>query len=170
VAARDAAAQREVESRRAGVQLARALPQMVVEPPKRRLDRMLDKQRDTGANFEARIRSEQRREGRFRQPLPAGGQQYNEPNPPPVDTIPDGPGARGVGPGEQVAKALNRRLHPINDEPPARPAPLKEPATAQAKGDLGIPNFLDRRRPTSEPTYLDLVGANDDGGHAREAR
>jgi len=138
----------DLEARRAAVQLKRALPQYVVEPPKRKLDRILDRQRHTGAGYEALIKSEQRQERKFRQPLQ---QHYDERNPPPDNTIPDGP-------GEQAAKALNRHLHPMKDEPPAHSAPPKEPAPVQAKGDLGIPDFLDRRRSTSEPTYLDLVG------------
>jgi hypothetical protein len=51
----------------------------------------------------------------------AGKFIYDERNPPPDNTIPDGP-------GEQAAKALNRCLHPMNDELP---------------GDLGSPKVLD---------------------------
>lgn len=82
-------ADRAIEARRAAVQLSRALPQMVVEPPKRRLDRELDRQRHTGANFEARIHAEKHRAARFQQPLPAENpnmgnpQVYNERSPPP---------------------------------------------------------------------------------------
>jgi hypothetical protein len=70
----------DITGRRAAVQLKRALSQYVVEPPRRKLDRDLDKQRSVGANYEARIRSEHRQERKFRQPLP---QQYDERNPPP---------------------------------------------------------------------------------------
>jgi ERF superfamily len=82
-AQRDAAAQREIEARRAAVQLSRALPQHVIEPPKRRLDRELDKQRHTGAGYEAKIRSEQLPPTKFRQPPPANGAACDERNPPP---------------------------------------------------------------------------------------
>jgi hypothetical protein len=64
--------------------------------------------------------------------------------PPPHDFIPDGP-------GEAAAKAINRRLHPMNDELPAHSAPPRND---------GIPPFLDRRR-SAEPSYLDLVGGAD---------
>jgi hypothetical protein len=86
----DVAARGEVEARRAAVQLRNSLPQYVCEPPSRRLkaDRLLDKERHTGNAWETKIKAEQRREGRFRQPLPAGGQVYNERNPPPDDSIP----------------------------------------------------------------------------------
>ena len=63
--------------------------------------------------------------------------------PPPHISIPDGPG--------EAAKALNRKLHPMNDSLPDHSAP-------PAAGD-GIPGFLDRRRPNGpvEASYLDLV-------------
>jgi ERF superfamily len=64
--------------------------------------------------------------------------------PPLHDSIPDGP-------GEAAAKAINRRLHPMNDELPAHSAPPRND---------GIPPFLDRRR-SAEPSYLDLVGGAD---------
>jgi hypothetical protein len=73
----------DIEARRAAAQLKSKLPQYVVEPPKRKLDRALDKQRHTGNGYEALIRSENRRETKFRQPL-----QYDERNPPPDDDIP----------------------------------------------------------------------------------
>jgi hypothetical protein len=78
----------EISGRRAAVQLSRVLkqPAYVVEPPKRRLDRQLDKQRHTGANWEAKIRSEQLRPGKFQQSLP---RKYDERNPPPDDGIPE---------------------------------------------------------------------------------
>jgi hypothetical protein len=64
--------------------------------------------------------------------------------PPPHNFIPDGP-------GEAAGKAINRRLHPMNDELPAHSAPPRND---------GIPPFLDRRR-SPEPSYLDLVGGAD---------
>ncbi len=73
--------------------------------------------------------------------------------PPPHASIPDGP-------GESAAKALNQKLHPLNDELPGDLAPPKQPA--KVDGDTGIPGFLDRRRKaTTEATYLDLVTGGD---------
>jgi hypothetical protein len=70
--------------------------------------------------------------------------------PPPHDSIPDGP-------GEASARDLNRRLHPMNDELPGDLAPPKAIDTSERDG--GIPGFLDRRRQgeATEPSYLDLV-------------
>jgi hypothetical protein len=77
--------------------------------------------------------------------------RYNERNPPPHDLVPDG--------AREAAAKLNRQLHPLNDELPGDLAPPKQPA--KVDGDTGIPDFLDRRRATSEPTYLDLVTGGD---------
>jgi hypothetical protein len=74
-------------------------------------------------------------------------------DPPPHDFIPDGPG--------EAARALNRRLHPLNDELPGDLAPPKQ--LDQTERD-GVPAFLDRRKANgkadgaAEPCYLDLVG------------
>jgi hypothetical protein len=77
---------------------------------------------------------------------------YDERNPPPDDTIPDGP-------GEQAARALNRQLHPMRAELPEHSAPPKQPS--KVDGDIGIPDFLDRRRKAAtEPTFVDLVGGD----------
>jgi hypothetical protein len=103
----------------------------VIEPPRRKLDRELDEQRHTGANWEAKIKAEQRQERKFRQPILNAGNSriYDERNPPPDDTIPDGPGGQA------------------------------KPATPS--GDDGIPGFLDRRRPNAaEPMFVDLVGGD----------
>jgi len=54
--------------------------------------------------------------------------RFNERNPPPLDVIPDA--------ARETAKALNRKLHPMND---------------------GIPDFLDRRKSADEPSWADLV-------------
>jgi hypothetical protein len=54
----------------------------------------------------------------------------------------------------EAAKALNRRLHPMNDELPAHSAPPKIDTTERD----GVPAFLDRRAKKAEPSYLDLVG------------
>lgn len=75
----DDADQGENETRRAAAQLNRTLakPAYVLEPPKRKLDRTLDKQRHTGSQYEAVIKAEHRKD---RRPMP---QQYDERNPPP---------------------------------------------------------------------------------------
>jgi hypothetical protein len=67
--------------------------------------------------------------------------------PPPHDYIPDGPG--------EAARALNRRLHPMNDELPDDLAPPKTIDTSERDG---VPAFLDRRKPNgTEPSFVDLV-------------
>jgi hypothetical protein len=66
------------DGRRAAVQLNRALPQYVIEPPKRRLDR----ERHIGAQYEAQIKSERRPDTKFRQPI-------KQAEPPPHDDIPE---------------------------------------------------------------------------------
>jgi hypothetical protein len=83
----------DIEARRTAVQLRNALPQpaYVIEPPRRRLQRELDKQRHAGNHWEAKIKAEQRKDGRFRQPLPV----TNERNPP-DDYREGGPGANGA--------------------------------------------------------------------------
>jgi hypothetical protein len=70
--------------------------------------------------------------------------------PPPHDSIPDGP-------GESAAKALNRRLHPIGDE---LPGDLGPPRHLDLSERDGVPAFLDRRKASgaAEASYLDLVG------------
>jgi ERF superfamily len=79
---------------------------------------------------------------------------YDERNPPPHDTVPDG--------AREAARALNQKLHPLNDELPEHSAPPKQPA--KVDGDTGIPDFLDRRlkATTEPPSYLDLVGVRHD--------
>jgi hypothetical protein len=120
----------DIEARRAAVQLRNALPQpaYVIEPPKRRLQRELDKQRHTGNHWEAKIRSEQLREGRFRQPLPV----INERNPP-DDYREGGPGANGTPKLDHsdrggIPSFLDRR-----------------------KANVGADD-------SAEPSYVDLVG------------
>jgi ERF superfamily len=74
---------------------------------------------------------------------------FNEP--PPHDVIPDGPG--------EAARALNRRLHPMNDE---LPGDLGPPKVDTSERD-GVPAFLDRRKVNgsakayAEPSFVDLV-------------
>jgi hypothetical protein len=76
---------------------------------------------------------------------------YDELNPPPHDIVPD---------GRQAARALNRRLHPLNDE---LPGDLGPPKTIDTSERDGVPAFLDRRKANgkaddaAEPSYLDLV-------------
>jgi hypothetical protein len=81
----------EIEARRAAVQLQRSFekPAYVVEPPQRKLQRDLDKQRHAGAAYEAKLRSERVDNGKFHQPLKPQP-QYTEINPPPEvsDSIP----------------------------------------------------------------------------------
>src|SRR5712664_363244 len=77
---------------------------------------------------------------------------YDERNPPADDVVPDGPG--------EAARALNRRLHPMNDELPGDLGPRKALDTSERDG---LPRFLDRRANSSaddagEPSYLDLAG------------
>jgi hypothetical protein len=93
---RHAPADADISGRRAAVQLRNALPQpaYVIEPPQRRLQRELAAMRIDN-RYEAQIRSERLKEGRFQQPIPnlPDRQVYDERHPPPDDTIPDGPGA-----------------------------------------------------------------------------
>src|SRR6267143_1706420 len=59
---------------------------------------------------------------------------YDELNPPPHDTAPE---------GREAARALNRHLHPLNDELPGDLAPPKQLDLSERDG---VPDFLDRRR------------------------
>jgi hypothetical protein len=70
---------------------------------------------------------------------------YDERNPPPHDTAPE---------GREAARALNRRLHPMNDE---LPGDLGPPKIDTSERD-GVPAFLDRRKVNgTEPSFVDLV-------------
>ena len=64
-------------------------------------------------------------------------------------------GPRSLPPLDEAAKALNRCLHPMNDE---LPGDLGRPKLDQTERD-GVPAFLDRRRQgdATEPTFVDLV-------------
>ena len=79
---------------------------------------------------------------------------YDELNPPPHDTAPE---------GREAARALNRRLHPMNDE---LPGDLGPPKALDISERDGVPAFLDRRRANgsaddaAEASYLDLVGGD----------
>jgi hypothetical protein len=76
---------------------------------------------------------------------------YDELNPPPHDTAPE---------GREAARALNRRLHPMNDE---LPGDLGQPKAIDTSERDGLPAFLDRRRAnsnagdTAEASFVDLV-------------
>ncbi len=74
-------------------------------------------------------------------------------DPPPHDTIPDGP-------GESAARELNKQIHPMRDGLPAHSAPPKLDTSERD----GVPGFLDRRKANgktddmAEATFVDLVG------------
>jgi hypothetical protein len=78
--------------------------------------------------------------------------QFDERNPPPHDTAPE---------GREAARALNRSLHPMNDELPGDLGPPKAIDTSERDG---VPAFLDRRKANgkaddaAEATFVDLVG------------
>ncbi len=81
----------------------------------------------------------------FAKPVSSGEGKFDERNPPLHDTVPDG--------AREAATALNRRLHPMNDELPAHSAPPKLDKTERD----GVPAFLDRRNGAAEASFLDLV-------------
>ena len=60
-------------------------------------------------------------------------------------------------PTDAAAAALNRCLHPMNDELPGDLGPPKQIDHTEKDG---VPAFLDRRRvgDAAEPSYVDLVG------------
>jgi hypothetical protein len=78
--------------------------------------------------------------------------KYDERNPPPDDVIPD-----------HAAAALNRRLHPLDDE---LPGDLGRP-NVDTTDRGGVPAFLDRRKANgsaddaAEATFVDLVTGGD---------
>src|SRR5258708_40242749 len=92
--------------------------------------------------------------------LPSQPDQFDERNPPPHEDIPD----------HAAAKQLNRQLHPMRDGLPGDLAPDREPhrammkavmeppACAGAGSDPDIPEFLQRKLQSVEPSYVDLVG------------
>ena len=115
-------------------------PAKVIVPARiqRNLDRLKPKRGGVADRaMVARAHWEWERPARPSQPfLASQAGQFDERNPPPHEVVPDG--------AREVAKALNRRLHPMND---------------------AIPEFLDRRKSArtgvAEPSYLDLVGGAD---------
>jgi ERF superfamily len=84
---------------------------------------------------------------------PALREGFDERNPPPHEDIPD----------HAAGKALNRELHPMNDRLPGDLAPDREPHRAMLRDvmkplpDPDIPEFLQRKLQSDEPTYVDLV-------------
>jgi hypothetical protein len=118
-------------------------PAYVVTPPSRRLKQGGIAERAMTKRYEQAVRST----GPFKPFLASQAGQFDERNPPPLDTVPD-----------DAARALNRRLHPMNDELPAHSAPPKLDHTDHG----GIPAFCDRRNANgpAEASYLDLVGGD----------
>jgi hypothetical protein len=135
-------------------------PEYVVPPPSRALKQGGIAERAITKRYEQAVRSVGPS-----QPFPASeagkafsprfraqAAGYDERNPPPDDVVPDCPG--------EAARALNRRLHPMNDELPGDLGPPKLDHTDKD----GVPAFLDRRRANgsaddaAEASYVDLVG------------
>jgi ERF superfamily len=122
-------------------------PEYVVPPPSRALKQGIAERAIT-KRYEQAVRSA----GPSKPFLASQAGQFDERNPPPHDTAPE---------GREAARALNRRLHPLNDELPGDLGPPKQ--LDQTERD-GVPAFLDRRRANgsaddaAEPSYVDLVG------------
>jgi hypothetical protein len=131
-------------------------PEYVVPPPSRALKQGGIAERAITKRYEQAVRSVGPS-----QPFPASeagkafsprfraqAAGYDERNPPPHDTAPE---------GREAARALNRHLHPLNDELPGDLGPPKQLDHTERDG---VPGFLDRRRQCEaiEPSYLDLVG------------
>jgi len=123
-------------------------PEYVVPPPSRALKQggIADRAMVARAH-----REWQRPAGPSKPFLASQAGRYNERNPPPHDTAPE---------GREAARALNRRLHPMNDELPGDLAPPKAIDTSERDG---VPAFLDRRKANGkaddavEASYVDLV-------------
>jgi hypothetical protein len=125
-------------------------PTYVVPPPSRALKQGGIAERAITKRNEQAFRSV----GPSRPFLASKAGRFDERNPPPDVVIPDGPG--------EAARALNRRLHPMNDE---LPGDLGRPKVDTSERD-GVPAFLDRRKANrnaddaAEPSCLDLVGGD----------
>jgi hypothetical protein len=134
-------------------------PEYVVPPPSRALKQGGIAERAITKRYEQAVRSVGPS-----QPFPASeagkafsprfrAQAGHVNEPPPHAFIPDGP-------GESAAKALNRRLHPMNDELPGDLGPPKQLDHTERDG---VPAFLDRRKANgnadnaAEPSFVDLV-------------
>jgi ERF superfamily len=90
-------------------QIARSKPEYVVPPPSRRLrEGIADR-----AMVARAARAWEPKPPKIFRASEAG--KFDERNPPPHDVVPDR--------AQEAAKALNRRLYPINDELPAHSAP-----------------------------------------------
>jgi hypothetical protein len=123
-------------------------PEYVVPPPSRALKQGGIAERAMTARYQQAVRST----GPSKPFLASQAGQFDERNPPPHDTAPE---------GREAARALNRCLHPMNDELPEIAGQSKAIDTSERDG---VPAFLDRRRANgsaddaAEPSYLDLVG------------
>src|SRR5467141_3978610 len=136
-------------------------PEYVVPPPSRALKQGGIAERAIAARYQQAVRSTgpskpflASEAGKAFSPrFCAQAAGYDERNPPPDDVVPDGPG--------EAARALNRRLHPMQDELPGDLGPPKQLDHTERDG---VPGFLDRRKANgsaddaAEPSYLDLVG------------
>jgi hypothetical protein len=121
-------------------QIVRAV-HTIVEAPKHRLKQGGIAERAMTKRYEQAVRST----GPSKPFLASQAGQFNERNPPPDDVIPDG--------ARQAAREINRRLHPMDDE---LPGDLGPPKLDRTETD-GVPAFLDRRKATTEASYVDLV-------------
>src|SRR5258708_1924752 len=123
-------------------------PEYVVPPPSRPLKQGGIAARAITKRYEQAVRST----GPSKPFLASQAGQFNERNPPPHDTAPE---------GREAARALNRCLHPMNDE---LPRDLGQSKAIDPSERDGVPAFLDRRRANGsaddavEASYLDLVG------------
>src|SRR6266853_92295 len=122
-------------------------PEYVVPPPSRALKQGGIAERAMTARYQQAVRST----GPSKPFLASQAGQFDERNPPPHDTAPE---------GREVARALNRHLHPLNDELPGDLGPPKQ--LDQTERD-GVPAFLDRRKTNgkaddaAEANFVDLV-------------
>jgi hypothetical protein len=135
-------------------------PDYVVPPPSRRLKEGGIAERAIAQRYEQAVRSTGPSQAflakdagkEFSPRFRAQAAGYDEANPPPHDTVPE---------GREAARALNRCLHPMNDE---LPGDLGPPKTIDTSERDGVPAFLDRRRANrsaddaAEASYVDLVG------------
>jgi hypothetical protein len=124
-------------------------PEYVVTPPSRALKQGGIAERAMTARYQQAVRST----GPSKPFLASQAGQFDERNPPPHDTAPE---------GREAARALNRRLHTMNDELPGDLGPPKAIDTSERDG---VPAFLDRRKANgsaddaAEASYVDLVRA-----------